>query len=221
MHVTVTRNYGKTANDKVNELLFKLFVATSGAVTILVLLTLGLRPRIVVLIVIPVVILVTVFWRPAPRLQHQPREPVRPHLLYRYPGGRRHRSGGERLPAVAAAGTTDTDTAVDAVREVGNPTIVATFTVVAALMPMAFVSGMMGPYMRPIPILGSVAMIFSLFAAFVFTPWLAPAHAARPLTQACRRRRSAKRAMHQKLGRFYGVAASPAHREPPPRLGCS
>ena len=57
------------------------------------------------------------------------------------------------------------------VREVGNPTILATFTVVAALVPMAAVSGMMGPYMAPIPILGSVAMMFSLFAAFVFTPY--------------------------------------------------
>jgi multidrug efflux pump subunit AcrB len=62
-------------------------------------------------------------------------------------------------------------TAVDAVREVGNPTILATFTVVAALVPMAAVRGMMGPYMAPIPILGSVAMMFSLFAAFVFTPY--------------------------------------------------
>ena len=72
-----------------------------------------------------------------------------------------------------ADGTTDTATAIDAVREVGNPTILATFTVVAALMPMAFVSGLMGPYMSPIPALGSVAMLISLFAAFVFVPWLA------------------------------------------------
>jgi multidrug efflux pump subunit AcrB len=62
-------------------------------------------------------------------------------------------------------------TAIDAVREVGNPTILATFTVVAALVPMAAVSGMMGPYMAPIPVLGSVAMMISLFAAFVFTPY--------------------------------------------------
>jgi multidrug efflux pump subunit AcrB len=69
-------------------------------------------------------------------------------------------------------GRLDTATAVDAVREVGNPTVIATFTVVAALLPMAFVRGMMGPYMRPIPVLGSVAMLFSLFAAFALTPWL-------------------------------------------------
>ncbi|HIE55558.1 MAG TPA: AcrB/AcrD/AcrF family protein, partial [Chromatiaceae bacterium] len=70
-------------------------------------------------------------------------------------------------------GETDVATAVDAVREVGNPTILATFTVIAALLPMGFVTGMMGPYMMPIPALGSIAMFISLFAAFVFTPWLA------------------------------------------------
>ncbi|MCB1757720.1 MAG: efflux RND transporter permease subunit, partial [Gammaproteobacteria bacterium] len=69
-------------------------------------------------------------------------------------------------------GEMDTETSIDAVREVGNPTILATFTVIAALLPMGFVSGMMGPYMAPIPALGSVAMLFSLFAAFIFTPWL-------------------------------------------------
>jgi multidrug efflux pump subunit AcrB len=70
-------------------------------------------------------------------------------------------------------GETSTEVAVDAVREVGNPTILATYTVIAALLPMGFVRGMMGPYMEPIPALGSVAMIFSLIAAVVFAPWLA------------------------------------------------
>ena len=69
-------------------------------------------------------------------------------------------------------GRVDTATTIDAVREVGNPTILATLAIIAALLPMGFVSGMMGPYMRPIPVLGSVAMTFSLFAAFMFTPWL-------------------------------------------------
>ena len=71
------------------------------------------------------------------------------------------------------AESTDTDIAIDAVREVGNPTILATLTVIAALLPMGFVRGMMGPYMEPIPSLGSFAMLFSVFAAFMFTPWLA------------------------------------------------
>ncbi len=77
-------------------------------------------------------------------------------------------------------GRTDDETAVDAVREVGNPTILATFTVIAALLPMGFVSGMMGPYMEPIPALGSVAMFISLFAAFVFTPYFALSKWLRP-----------------------------------------
>jgi multidrug efflux pump subunit AcrB len=200
VNVSVTRNYGKTANDKVNELLFKLFVAT-GAVTILVLLTLGLRPAFVVLIVIPIVILVTVFFA----------------LLLKYSINR------VSLFALIFAigilvddaivvienvyrrwllqGTTDIETAVDAVREVGNPTIVATFTVIAALLPMAFVSGMMGPYMRPIPILGSVAMLFSLFAAFVFTPWLALR--TKPSLKNLEKAEQRERTMHQRLARVY------------------
>jgi hypothetical protein len=85
------------------------------------------------------------------QLHHRPRQPVRADLLHRHPGGRRHRRGREHLSALAGGGRTDDHTAVDAVREVGNPTILATFTVIAALLPMGFVSGMMGPYMEPIP----------------------------------------------------------------------
>ena len=98
-------------------------------------------------------------------------------------------------------GTTDIDTAVDAVREVGNPTIIATFTVIAALIPMAFVSGMMGPYMEPIPILGSVAMLFSLFAAFVFTPWLALR--TKPSMKRLQKAGQRERGMHRRLARVY------------------
>ena len=172
VEVSVTRNYGKTANDKVNELIFKLFVAT-GAVTALIWMFLGMRAAVVVLIVIPVVILVTVFsaWIMGFTIDRVSLfalifsigilvddaivviENIYRHWLLK--------------------GEVDTETSVEAVAEVGNPTILATFTVIAALMPMGFVSGMMGPYMAPIPALGSVAMIFSLFAAFIFTPWLA------------------------------------------------
>jgi multidrug efflux pump subunit AcrB len=172
VHVEVTRNYGETANDKVNELIFKLFVAT-GAVTVLVLLALGLRPAIVVTLVIPVVLLMTVFsaW-------------VAGFTIDRVSLFALIFSIGILVDDAIVVveniyrrwllvGATDTDTAVDAVREVGNPTILATFTVVAALMPMAAVRGLMGPYMAPIPALGSVAMLFSLFAAFVFVPWFA------------------------------------------------
>ncbi len=172
VHVEVTRNYGESANDKVNSLIKKLFIAT-GAVTILVLFSLGWRPALVVTLVIPVVILVTVFaaWLLGFSIDRvslfalifsigilvDDAIVVMENIYRRW----------------LLQSETDTATAVDAVREVGNPTILATFTVVAALLPMGFVSGMMGPYMMPIPALGSVAMIFSLFAAFAFTPWLA------------------------------------------------
>ncbi len=172
IEVEVTRNYGQTANDKVNELIFKLFVAT-GAVSLLVLLALGIKPAIVVTLVIPVVLLMTVFsaW-------------VLGYTIDRVSLFALIFSIGILVDDAIVVveniyrrwlmkGQMDTQTAVEAVAEVGNPTIVATLTVVAALLPMGFVSGLMGPYMEPIPALGSVAMLFSLFAAFAFTPWLA------------------------------------------------
>ncbi len=172
IHVEVTRNYGETANDKVNELLFKLIVAT-GVVMLLVWFALGWRPAIVVGLVIPNVILLTVF---AAWVLGMTIDRVSLFALIFAIGI----LVDDAIVVIEniyrrwlMAGTTDIDTAVDAVREVGNPTIVATFTVVAALMPMAFVRGLMGPYMEPIPKLGSVAMIVSLFAAFAFTPWFA------------------------------------------------
>lgn len=171
VQVDITRNYGATANDKVNDLILKLFIATA-AVGVLVLFFLGRRPAIVVLLVIPVVILITVF---AAWVLGLTIDRVSLFALIFSIGilvddaivvveniYRRWLEKGEM----------DTATAVDAVREVGNPTILATFTVIAALLPMGFVSGMMGPYMAPIPTLGSVAMFFSLIAAFAFTPWL-------------------------------------------------
>ena len=170
--VSVTRNYGQTAKDKVDELLFKLFVAT-GAVAILVLFPLGWRAALVVVIVIPVVILITVF--SAWTLGYTIDRVSLFALIF---------SIGILVDDAIVVveniyrrwlekGEIDTRTSVEAVGEVGNPTILATFTVIAALLPMGFVSGMMGPYMEPIPALGSVAMLFSLFAAFIFTPWLA------------------------------------------------
>ncbi len=172
VNVEITRNYGETANDKVNELIFKLFIAT-GAVTVLVLLALGLRPAIVVTMVIPVVLLMTVF---AAWIAGYTIDRVSLFALIFSIGI----LVDDAIVVVEniyrrwlVKGETDTETAIDAVREVGNPTILATFTVVAALLPMGFVTGLMGPYMEPIPALGSVAMVFSLFAAFVYTPWLA------------------------------------------------
>ncbi len=170
--VSITRDYGKTANDKVNELIFKLFVAT-GFVFILVLLAFrALRPAIVVVLVIPVVLLMTIFYAW-----------VTGYTIDRVSLFALIFSIGILVDDAIVVveniyrhwleeGKTDTETAVNAVAEVGNPTILATFTVIAALLPMGFVSGMMGPYMEPIPALGSAAMLISLFAAFVFTPWL-------------------------------------------------
>ncbi len=171
VHVEITRNYGQTANEKVNGLILKLFVAT-GVVTVLVWWTLGIRAATVVLIVIPVVILFTVFGAF-----------VMGFTIDRVSLFALIFSIGILVDDAIVVveniyrrwlikGEMDTATSIDAVREVGNPTILATFTVIAALLPMGFVSGMMGPYMAPIPALGSVAMLFSLFAAFIFTPWL-------------------------------------------------
>jgi len=171
VHVEVTRNYGKTANDKVNMLLGKLLKAT-GIVTILVWLFLGWRAGLVVLLVIPSVITTTVF---AALILGLTIDRVSLFALIFSIGI----LVDDAIVVVEniyrrwlLEGQLKVTTAVDAVREVGNPTILATFTVIAALIPMGMVGGMMGPYMSPIPILGSVAMIISLFAAFAFTPWL-------------------------------------------------
>ncbi len=172
VQVAVTRNYGETANAKVNSLLFKLVVATA-AVTFLVWISLGLRPAIVVLLTIPVVLVITVFMA---MMMGYTIDRVSLFALI-FSIGFLVDNAIVIVENIYArwlrAGETSTEIAVDAVREVGNPTVLATYTVIAALLPMGFVRGMMGPYMEPIPALGSVAMIFSLIAAVVFAPWIA------------------------------------------------
>ena len=172
VHVQISRDYGKTANDKVNELIFKLFVAT-GSVTLLVWFFLGWRAATVTVIVIPVVILSTVF---AAWFFDFTIDRVSLFALI-FSIGILVDDAVVVLENIyrrwLEEGRTSIRTTIDAVSEVGNPTIIATLTVIAALTPMAFVRGMMGPYMEPIPALGSVAMLISLFAAFAFTPWLA------------------------------------------------
>ena len=175
VEVTVTRNYGQTAKHKSDELLKHLFLATIS-VTILVGLALGWRESGVVLLAIPVTLALTLFI----------------FYAYGYTLNRvtlfalifsigilvddaivvvenivRH----FRLPE--SQGRSWSDVAVEAVDEVGNPTILATFAVIAAILPMAFVRGLMGPYMRPIPVGASAAMLFSLMVAFVVSPWAA------------------------------------------------
>jgi multidrug efflux pump subunit AcrB len=172
VQVSITRNYGKSANDKVNELLRALFEATV-AVSVLCLIGLGVRAAMVVILVIPLVILMTVWsaWVLGFTIDRvslfalvftigilvDDATVVVENIFRRW----------------LQAGKTTTNIAIDAVREVGNPTILATLTVISALLAMGFVSGLMGPYMRPIPVLGSAAMFLSLIAAFVFAPWFA------------------------------------------------
>jgi len=175
LNVSITRNYGETAKDKSDELLKHLMIATLS-VTLLIALALGWRESGVVLIAIPVTLALTLFI----------------FYLFGYTLNRvtlfalifsigilvddaivvvenivRHfrmpTNCGRDLSAIA----------IEAVDEVGNPTILATFTVIAAILPMAFVRGLMGPYMRPIPVGASAAMLFSLIVAFVVSPWSA------------------------------------------------
>jgi multidrug efflux pump subunit AcrB len=172
VRVTVTRDYGETANEKANELLFHLGLATVSIIG-LVLLAIGWRESIVVAIVIPVTILLTLF---AAWIMGYTLNRVSLFALIFSIGIlvddaivvieniARHWGMGDKRPRMEAA--------IDAVAEVGNPTIVATLTVVAALLPMLFVSGLMGPYMSPIPANASAAMIFSFFVAVIITPWL-------------------------------------------------
>ena len=171
VQVTVTRNYGETAKDKSNELLYHMLLATISVI-ILVALFLGLRESIVVAVAVPVTLALTLLI----------------NYLYGYTLNR-----VTLFALIFSIGILVDDaivvveninrhfrmhkiqplTAVYAVDEVGNPTILATFTVIAALMPMAFVSGLMGPYMQPIPVGASAAMVFSLLVAFIVSPWLA------------------------------------------------
>ncbi|WP_108482999.1 efflux RND transporter permease subunit [Oceaniglobus ichthyenteri] len=170
--VEITRNYGESADEKADELLFHLALATVSIV-LLVTFVIGWREGIVVAVVIPTTILLTLF---ASNLMGYTINRVSLFALIFSIGIlvddaivvieniARHwamRDGRNRVTA-----------AIEAVAEVGNPTIVATLTVVAALLPMLFVSGLMGPYMGPIPINASAAMIFSFFVAVILTPWL-------------------------------------------------
>ena len=173
VQVSVTRNYGLTAEEKSNELLWHMLIAVVG-VSLLILLTLGWRESLIVAIAIPSTLALTllVFYLHGFTLNRITlfalifsigilvddaivviENIVR---LFHLPHNR-----GRQWSAIA----------VEAVGEVGNPTILATFAVIAAVLPMAFVGGLMGPYMRPIPIGSSAAMLFSLAIAFIVTPW--------------------------------------------------
>ncbi|MEZ5416247.1 MAG: efflux RND transporter permease subunit [Vicinamibacterales bacterium] len=175
VRMTLTRDYGETAAEKSNELLWHMFLAVLS-VSALIWVALGRREAAVVMTAIPVTLALTLFM----------------FFLYGYTLNRitlfalifsigilvddaivvvenivRH----ARMRGASARGLAAT--ALAAVDEVGNPTILATLAVVAAILPMAFVGGLMGPYMRPIPVGASAAMVFSLVVAFIVTPWAA------------------------------------------------
>ncbi|MEJ2085354.1 MAG: efflux RND transporter permease subunit, partial [Acidobacteriota bacterium] len=168
--LTVTRDYGATASEKANELLLHLFVAIAS-VTIVIGLFLGWRGALVVFIAVPVSFALTLFI----------------YYIFGYTLNRvtlfalvfvtgivvddsiivvenivRHLAMKRQSPLQAA---------ITAVNEVGNPTILATLTVIAAVLPMAFVRGLMGPYMRPMPVGAALAMVFSLLVALIAAPW--------------------------------------------------
>jgi len=171
LRVAVTRDYGETAKNKSDELLFHMFLATLS-VTALVALALGLREALVVLIAVPVTLALTllVYWLFGYTLNRITLFALIFSIgilvddaIVVVENIHRHFMMGDGRPLWTLA--------VDAVDEVGNPTLLATWAVIAAILPMAFVGGLMGPYMRPIPIGASFAMVFSAFIAFVVSPW--------------------------------------------------
>ncbi len=173
LNLTVTRDYGKTAEAKSNELIDHLLLATL-AVVLLIALMLGWRESLVVAVAVPVTLSFTL-------------------LIYYLAGYTLNRV--TLFALIFSIGILVDDAivvveniyrhfmmdderslvrkAIEAVDEVGNPTILATFAVIAAILPMAFVRGMMGPYMRPIPVGASTAMLMSLLVAFIVSPWAA------------------------------------------------
>lgn len=172
LSVAVTRDYGETANEKANELLFHLGLATVSIV-ILIGFAIGWREAGVTAVVIPTTILLTLF---ASNLMGYTINRVSLFALI-FSIGILVDDAIVMIENIArhwamADGRSRVDAAIEAVAEVGNPTVVATLTVVAALLPMLFVSGLMGPYMAPIPINASAAMVFSFFVAVVIAPWL-------------------------------------------------
>ncbi len=170
VEVTVTRNYGRTASDKANKLIAKLVFATA-TVILLVLATLGWREAVVVGTAVVVTLAITLFasWAWGFTINRVSLFALIFSIgilvddaIVVVENVHRHMQLGDRPLRHAIPAAVD---------EVGGPTILATFTVIAALLPMAFVTGLMGPYMSPIPINASTGMLISLAVAFVVTPW--------------------------------------------------
>jgi multidrug efflux pump subunit AcrB len=173
VNLSTTRNYGETASEKSNELLFHMLIAIFS-VALLIWLTLGWRESGIVAIAIPVTLALTlaVFYFYGYTLNRITLFAlifsigilVDDAIVVVENMARHYHLPENRKRSVMQI-------AIEAVDEVGNPTILATFAVIAAILPMAFVSGLMGPYMRPIPIGATAAMVFSLLVAFIVTPW--------------------------------------------------
>jgi multidrug efflux pump subunit AcrB len=181
--VNVTRNYGESANEKANELIFHLALATVSIV-ILIGFAIGWREAGVTAIVIPTTIMLTMF---ASRIMGFSINRVSLFALI-FSIGILVDDAIVMIENIARHwgmkdGRSRQQAAIEAVAEVGNPTVIATLTVVAALLPMLFVSGLMGPYMAPIPINASAAMVFSLFVAVAIAPWLMIRFARKTLAQ--------------------------------------
>ncbi len=218
VQVTVTRDYGATAKHKSDDLMFHLLLATLSVIA-LIALALGRREALVVAVAIPMTLALTLFVYKF--LGYTLNRVTLFGLIFsigilvddaivvveniaRHFGMRDHRDADAR--------------AVDAVDEVGNPTILATVAVIAATLPLAFVGGMSGPYLKPIPIGASLAMVFSLGVAFMVSPWAArrvlrPSHHARPEPAEGRLDRLYRAAMGRLLGQrkvrlaFFGAVA--------------
>lgn len=208
VNITITRNYGETAKEKANELLEHLFIATF-AVILLIGVVLGAREAFVVGIAVPVTLAMALFFS----------------MMFGFTLNR-----VTLFALIFCIGILVDDPIVDvenihrwfeskvgldkrrliigAINEVRAPIILATFTVIAALMPMAFVTGLMGPYMRPIPINASVAMLFSLLIALIITPWAAYRFLKQDHTHG---EPSAKEkdVKHTKIYRFYAKLMTP------------
>ncbi len=216
LDVTITRNYGETAKDKSDELLKHLFIATLS-VTLLIGLALGWRESGVVLIAIPVTLALTlaIFYLFGYTLNRvtlfalifsigilvDDAIVVVENIVRHF-----------RMPRTDHSKSL-AQIAVEAVDEVGNPTILATFTVIAAILPMAFVRGLMGPYMRPIPVGASAAMLFSLIVAFVVSPW-----SALRLLRHYAERPSEEHEVEGWSTKFYRRIMNPANCQRPPPL---
>jgi len=208
VNITITRNYGETAKEKANELLEHLFIATF-AVILLIGVVLGVREAFVVGIAVPVTLAMALFFS----------------MMFGFTLNR-----VTLFALIFCIGILVDDPIVDvenihrwfetrvgldkkrliigAINEVRAPIILATFTVIAALMPMAFVTGLMGPYMRPIPINASVAMLFSLLIALIITPWAAYRFLKQEQTHD-KLTAKEKDIKHTKIYRFYAKLMTP------------